>query len=182
MLGYLGSLWFAGDSYVYVGAALRPQPNLSKSTGYSLIMAETVFTFCLFLAMFLLLWRDTITWWSALIAGLLVGYAVIVRTEGLPVLVLFPAFLLLRCWRTTGWRKLSGWLTTTVMVLGCLVPRRRLCDLVSFVLRILGLDRVNGLLPVGKSLILRRLLPDQRASQRDEGLPDRGTRHADAAR
>ncbi len=38
MLGYPGALWFAGDSYVYVGAALRPQPNLSKSTGYSFFL------------------------------------------------------------------------------------------------------------------------------------------------
>jgi len=30
MLGYPGALWFAGDSYVYVGAALRPTPDLSK--------------------------------------------------------------------------------------------------------------------------------------------------------
>ena len=27
MLGYPGALWFAGDSYVYVGAALRPIPD-----------------------------------------------------------------------------------------------------------------------------------------------------------
>ena len=38
MLGYPGALWFAGDSYVYVGAALRPQPDLSKSTGYSFFL------------------------------------------------------------------------------------------------------------------------------------------------
>src|ERR1700744_902992 len=37
-VGYPGALWFAGDSYVYVGAALRPQPNLSKSTGYSFFL------------------------------------------------------------------------------------------------------------------------------------------------
>src|SRR5580693_10486690 len=38
MLGYPGALWFAGDSYVYVGAALRLQPDLSKTTGYSLFL------------------------------------------------------------------------------------------------------------------------------------------------
>ena len=38
MLGYPGALWFAGDSYVYLGAALRLQPNLSKTTGYSVLL------------------------------------------------------------------------------------------------------------------------------------------------
>src|SRR6201996_7983493 len=144
ILGYPGALWFAGDSYVYVGAALRPQPNLSKATGYSfflrlllrfhsftlvtgvqhvmglliavmiyvllrrngvskrwsatatlpqlldgyiiedehLIMAETVFTFLLMIALLLLLWNPRPHWWTAVVAGLLVGSATIVRTEG----------------------------------------------------------------------------------------------------
>src|SRR3989440_2831841 len=38
MIAYPGALWFAGDSYVYLGAALRLQPNLSKTTGYSLFL------------------------------------------------------------------------------------------------------------------------------------------------
>jgi hypothetical protein len=38
MVAYPGALWFAGDSYVYLGAALRPRPDLSKSTGYSFFL------------------------------------------------------------------------------------------------------------------------------------------------
>ena len=38
MVAYPGALWFSGDSYVYVGAALRPQPDLSKTTGYSFFL------------------------------------------------------------------------------------------------------------------------------------------------
>jgi hypothetical protein len=179
MLGYPGALWFSGDSYVYVGAALRPTPDQSKTTGYSLflrallpfhsftlvtglqhlmglgialmvyllarragvskwwataatlpvlldgfeiedehmVMAEALFTFLIMLAMLLILWRSRTSWVTALIAGLLVGYAVIVRSEGLPILVLFPAYLL---WR--GRRSWRGWLAAAVMTIGCAAP------------------------------------------------------------
>jgi hypothetical protein len=182
MVGYPGALWFAGDSYVYLGAALRPQPNLSKSTGYSLflillrpfhsltlvttvqhlmglavgvmlyillrrnrvsktwsavatlpvfldgyiiedehlIMAETVFTFCLMVAMVLLLWRpDRVRWWVAVLAGLLVGYAVIVRTQGAVMLGILPLFLLLRGW---SWKTLRGWAVAIVFAVASLIP------------------------------------------------------------
>jgi 4-amino-4-deoxy-L-arabinose transferase-like glycosyltransferase len=184
MIGYPGGLWFAGDSYVYVGAALRPQPNLSKTTGYSLflrlllpfhsftlvtlvqhlmglavavmiyvlarrygvskkwatiatlpqlldgyiiedehlIMAETVFTFCLMLATLLLLWTTRTRWWVALIAGLLVGYAIIDRTEGAVMLGVIPLFVLIRAGQTYGWRRLNTWSITILVGVGCLVP------------------------------------------------------------
>ncbi|HSZ42970.1 MAG TPA: phospholipid carrier-dependent glycosyltransferase [Trebonia sp.] len=181
VLGYPGALWFAGDTYVYLGAALRPQPNLSKSTGYSfflrallpfhsltlvvvlqhlmgltdavliyallrrnkvsktwatiaslpmlldgyiiedehLIMTEALYTFLVMVAMALLLWKPKLTWWKALLIGLLIGYAVIVHTEGTAVVACFPLFALLS---GRAWKKLSGWGLTIVMCLGILVP------------------------------------------------------------
>lgn len=179
MIGYPGTLWFAGDSYVYVGAALRPRPDLSKTTGYSLflrallplhsfplvaavqhlmglgiavivyllarragvsqrwataaalpvlldgfeiedehmVMAEALFTFLVVLAMALILWWAQVRWPVALLAGLLAGYAIIVRSEGLPVLVLFPLAIALRDRRQ--WRQ---WAAAGVMALGCVAP------------------------------------------------------------
>jgi hypothetical protein len=181
MLGYPGALWFSGDSYVYLGAALRPQPNLSKSTGYSfflrlllpfhsftlvtgiqhlmglliavavyvllrrhrvsrtwaaiatlpqlldgyiiedehMIMAESLFTFLLVVGTLLLLWRPRPAWWTALVAGLLVGAAAVVRTEGEVMLAVLPLFLLLREW---SWKTLRGWLVAAVFTVGAVVP------------------------------------------------------------
>jgi hypothetical protein len=181
VVGYPGALWFAGDSYVYLGAALRPQPNLSKSTGYSfflrallpfhsltlvvvlqhlmgltdgvliyallrrnkvskvwatiaslpmlldgyiiedehLIMTEALYTFCVVVAMTMLLWKPRLTWWKAFIIGLLAGYAVIVHTEGTAVIALFPLFALLR---GRAWKTLAGWGLTIVMCIGILLP------------------------------------------------------------
>jgi 4-amino-4-deoxy-L-arabinose transferase-like glycosyltransferase len=184
VIGYPGALWFAGDSYVYLGAALRPQPNLSKTTGYSLflrlllpfhsltlvtvcqhlmglgdammiywllrrngvskkwstiatlpvlfdgfmiedehlIMAEAVFTFCIMLATLLVMRTRTMSWWTALIGGLLLGYAAIVRTEGLVFLAIFPLFLLVRGWRVHGWKKARAWIAAIAMTVGCAAP------------------------------------------------------------
>jgi hypothetical protein len=181
MLGYPGALWFAGDSYVYIGAALRPQPNLSKATGYSfflrlllpfhsftlvtglqhlmglsvavmiyvllrrngvsktwsavamlpqlldgyiiedehLIMAETLFTFLFMVVTLLLLWRPRPAWWTAVVAGLLVGAAAVVRTEGEVMLAVIPLYLLLRGW---SWKTLRGWGMAVVFAVAALIP------------------------------------------------------------
>src|SRR5271155_1972126 len=157
MLAYPGTLWFAGDSYVYVGAALRPTPDQSKTTGYSfflrlllpfhsfplvtgvqhllgllvavmiyvllrrngvsktwsavatmpqlldgyiiedehMIMAESLFTFMLMIVTLILLWKPRPAWWTVPVAGLLVGCAALVRTEGEVMLAVLPLFLLL---------------------------------------------------------------------------------------
>jgi hypothetical protein len=181
MLGYPGALWFSGDSYVYVGAALRPQPNTSKAVGYSfflrlllpfhsftlvtgvqhlmglgtavmiyvllrhnnvskkwsaiatlpqlldgyiiedehLIMAESLFTFMLMIATLMLLWKPRPAWWTALVAGLLVGAAAMVRTEGEVMLAVLPLFLLLSGW---AWKTVRGWAIAIVFTVGMLVP------------------------------------------------------------
>jgi hypothetical protein len=38
MIGYPGALWFSGDSYVYIGAALRSAPDAYKSAWYSFFL------------------------------------------------------------------------------------------------------------------------------------------------
>ena len=74
-----------------------------------MIMAETLFTFLVMLALLLILWRYRAPWPFALVAGLLVGYAVDVRSEGLPLLILLPAFLAYRAVRL-GWKNWrTGW-------------------------------------------------------------------------
>jgi hypothetical protein len=84
-----------------------------------LIMAETVFTFLLMAAMLILLWKPRPAWWTALVAGLLVGAAAMVRTEGLVMLAVVPVFLLLRSW---SWKTLRGWGIAILVTAGMLVP------------------------------------------------------------
>jgi hypothetical protein len=181
VLGYPGALWFYGDSYIYLGAALRPQPDPSKTTGYSLflrallplhsltlvvvlqhlmglagaviiyallrrarvstrwataaslpmlldgyviedehlIMTEALFTFLLLASMTIVLWRPRTPAWKALVAGLLIGFAAIVRTEGAVVLIIFPVFLLVRGW---SWKTVGGWVATAAMCVGIGIP------------------------------------------------------------
>ena len=186
VLGYPGALWIP-DSFVYLGTALRPQPDPARTTGYSLflrtlipfhsltlvtsvqhlmglglaimvyalarrsgvpprwataatlpilldgfeienehmVMAEALFTFLAMLAMLMILWRDRVRWPVALLAGVLIGFAVDVRTEGLPVLVIFVAFLLYKSESSRGrrtWRNGRGWLAAGAMVVACAVP------------------------------------------------------------
>ena len=146
-----------------------------------LIMAEALFTFLLMLATLMLLWRRDIKWWTALIAGLLVGYAVDVRTEGAVVLVLFPLFLLIRGWMTHGWKHLSGWLAAVRDGDRLRDPGRRVRELVPLQDRALRRLGGHGLLPVGPGLVVRRLRGDQADRQRGARLPDPAADQADPA-
>ena len=87
-----------------------------------MVMTEPLFTFLIMLAMLLLVWRGQVSWPVALLAGVLAGCAVDVRTEGLPVLVLFPAFLLLRGIRRAGARSCRVYLAAAAAAAGCAMP------------------------------------------------------------
>jgi len=187
--GYPGVLWFTGDSYFYLGRALRPdQPSPSKTLGYSfalrllepfhsftlvavvqhlmglsiavmiyallrrvrlpgwlatiaalpvlydaytielehLLMSETLFVFLIFAGLTLLLWRirgprPWPAWWLALPAGLLLGYAVLVRSAGAPLVPAIMAVLLLP---RRGWFKLrvGAWLPAIAFAAAAAVP------------------------------------------------------------
>ena len=247
MIGYPGALWFAGDSYVYLGAALRPQPNLSKTTGYSvflhalepfhsltlvaavqhlmglavavmiylllrrngvsqrwataatlpvlldgfviedehMVMAEALFTFLVFVSMLLILWQTRVSWPVALLAGLLAGCAVDVRSEGLPVLLMFPVVLLVRGLRRDG----TAWAGPVLAGLARLAGRRRdgrrlrgpgggLRRVVPLLVGLVHAQPGRGVLPVGPGVLVRRMLRDQAASQRAGDLPVRDSRPA----
>ncbi|MBC6460018.1 phospholipid carrier-dependent glycosyltransferase [Actinomadura sp. HBU206391] len=176
MLGYPGVLWFTGDSYFYLGGALRPWPSPSKTLGYSfmlwllepfhsltlvaflqhlmglavavmvyallrraglpgwaatlvtlpvlydayqiqlehLLMAESIFTFLIAAAVTLVLWRRRPLWWVALFAGLLLGYAVLVRTAGAAMIPVAVGCLVVR---RAGWRACAAALVGGVVPL-----------------------------------------------------------------
>jgi dolichyl-phosphate-mannose-protein mannosyltransferase len=84
-----------------------------------LIMAESLFTFLLMVAVTLLLWRPQTRWLPAVIAGLLAGFAAVVRTEGAVMLAVLPLFLLLRGY---AWKTLRGWLVAVAFAVASLVP------------------------------------------------------------
>lgn len=78
------------------------------------IMSETIFHASVVAMICLLLWRDRLGIAAALAAGLLLGYAGVVRSVAIPFLVVVLAYLLVR---RVGWRPLvvflAGWFVIT---------------------------------------------------------------------
>ena len=241
MLGYPGALWFAGDSYVYIGAALRPQPNLSKATGYSfflrlllpfhsftlvtgvqhlmglliavmiyvllrrngvsktwsavatlpqlldgyiiedehLIMAETLFTFLFMVVTLLLLWRPRPAWWTAVVAGLLVGAAAVVRTEGEVMLAVIPLYLLLRGW---SWKTLRGWAMAVVFAVASLIPVGAYASWFHERNGHYDMTLSTGYYTLGPGLVVRQLRDHQADRPAGAGLPDPADRRSHSAR
>ena len=86
------------------GATLAAVPTLFDSRQIwleSSILPDTLFTFVLMIAVAILIVRPKPTIWQAVIVGLLVSWASVIRGNGAPVIVIILAFLLLQ---RVGWR------------------------------------------------------------------------------
>jgi hypothetical protein len=134
ILGYPGALWFWGDSFVYLGASLRPQPNLSKATGYSfflrallpfhsltlVVTIQHLMGLAVAVMIYVLLRRNGVSkLWSAVatLPQLLDGYIIedehMIMTETLFTFLLMIAMLML-LWkpRPVWWKMLVAGLVT----------------------------------------------------------------------
>jgi hypothetical protein len=134
VLGYPGALWFWGDSFVYLGASLRPQPNLSKATGYSFFLrallpfhsltlvaiVQHLMGLAVAVMIYVLLRRNGVSkTWSAVatLPQLLDGYIIedehMIMTETLFTFLLVIAMLML-LWkpRPVWWKMLVAGLIT----------------------------------------------------------------------
>jgi hypothetical protein len=78
-----------------------------------MVMAETLFTFLVVTAVTLLLWWPRPPRQASLAAGLLAGYAITVRSAGLPLPLVLLGYLAVR---RAGWRRAAA------MAAGCAAP------------------------------------------------------------
>ncbi|MEU7904236.1 hypothetical protein [Actinoplanes sp. NPDC049118] len=79
------------------------------------VLAETTYVALTLLALIVLAWRERIGVVAAAVAGLLLGFAAITRTVGLPVIGLVVLYLLVR---RIGWARLVVFLLPVALILG----------------------------------------------------------------
>jgi hypothetical protein len=90
------------------GATLAAVPTLFDSRQIwleSSILPDTLFTFVLMIAVAILIVRPKPTIWQAVIVGLLVSWASIIRGNGAPVFVIILIYLIIQ---RVGWRVLTA--------------------------------------------------------------------------
>ena len=90
------------------GASLAAAPTLFDSREIALesyILPDTLYTLMLLLAVALLLTKRTPRLWQCALAGLFVAYVAVLRGNGLPLAVIFAAFMLIR---RVGWQALAA--------------------------------------------------------------------------
>jgi hypothetical protein len=79
------------------------------------VLAETAYVVCTAAGLFVLAWRDRLGWVPAAVGGLLLGFAAITRTVGLPVLALVGVYLIVR---RAGRLRLAAFALPVLAVLG----------------------------------------------------------------
>jgi hypothetical protein len=100
------------------GAALPTLPVLFDAYELHLehmITADPLFTFLVTIAVVILCWSDRPSVWTMAIAGLLIGYATIVRSVGEPLLAVVLVGMLLR---RVGWRRLAALVVAGIAPIG----------------------------------------------------------------
>ncbi len=100
------------------GATLAALPALFDSYELHLehmVTADPLFTFLVTIVVVILCWNDRPSVLAMAIAGLLVGYATIVRSVGEPLLVVILVIMLVR---RVGWRRLTALLVAGIVPIG----------------------------------------------------------------
>lgn len=90
------------------GAALLMVPVLFDARVIALetfILSDTLFCFVIVVATALLLTRRTPRMWQCVAAGLLMAYAAVLRGNGIPLVIIVAAFMLIR---KVGWKRLTA--------------------------------------------------------------------------
>jgi hypothetical protein len=103
------------------GASLAAVPTLFDPREIALesfILPDTLYNLMLLLAVALLLTKRTPRLWQCAVAGLLVAYVSVLRGNGLPLAVIFAAFILIR---RVGWRAFTAAVVAFAVPLLCYV-------------------------------------------------------------
>ena len=104
------------------GATLAAAPVLfdpGQLVAEQLVMADMLAMTLMMAGLTVLLIRQTLSWPVIVAVGLLIGASVTIRPTTLPLVVLVPAYLLLR---GAGWRRAAGWLRSGLALGAGLVP------------------------------------------------------------
>jgi hypothetical protein len=97
---------FAVPSWIAVLAALPVLYDGFEIQLEHLVMSDTLFLFLAMAAVTALLWSPRPSWRACLAAGLLLGLSATVRSTGLPLLVVFGVYLLVRFLPKWNWKGL----------------------------------------------------------------------------
>jgi hypothetical protein len=90
------------------GATLAMVPVLLSANAIeieSFVLSDTLFAFLLMIAVVLVMWWPAPPIWACALAGLLLAAATMVRSQGLPLLIVFTGCILVRF---AGWRTVAG--------------------------------------------------------------------------